>query len=277
MVEARQAFLSRNIPGIPIEQFPQYGRDGKEIMMDPRCFIDHFNTLATTTQSIYMEMQNQKHAINDIRNTLGLNSAINNDYIIGKIYNINKSVQKLEKHFLGAPAPAPDRIIVNPNDNPFSEFSDTTANPFPLIHKFSSTAQHTFKEMSVADVTFHFFCDNYPLGYILDKKSDSWNEDQKEKLRLKNLFAKIKRAVRMVLMHADTFPWPAENQTRLQFKEAIKRIARAAEERIRDNLEFGNKTITIYTLPNHPDMKSLEKSLPLPANTPERVRKFFNS
>jgi hypothetical protein len=78
-------------------------------------------------------------------------------------------------------------------------------------------------------------------------------------------------------MHTDTYPSPAENQTPLQFKEAIKRITRAAEERIRNNLEFGNKTITIHKLSNHQDMKALEKSLQLPANTPESARKFFNS
>ena len=97
--------------------------------------------------------------------------------------------------------------------------------------------------MSVADVTVSFFVDNYPAGFKKDKDSDSWNDlDPTERKRLRNHFAAIKRAVRMVLMHADSYPTIPDD------KESIRRLATAAVERIRNELEFGNKTITYYKL-----------------------------
>ena len=54
-------------------------------------------------------------------------------------------------------------------------------------------------------------------------------------------------------------------------------MAAPAEDRIRNNLDFGHKRMSIYTLPTIPEFKTLEKTLKLPSNTPEEARKFFKS
>lgn len=73
--------------------------------------------------------------------------------------------------------------------------------------------------------------------YALDLKSDSWNDlDKSEKKRIRNHFANIKRAVKMVLMHADSYPSIPEDPS--QYKEVTRRIATAAEERIRNEFWF---------------------------------------
>lgn len=41
------------------------GATGSGILMDPRCFVSHFNALASATQNIQMSLQLQQHAIND--------------------------------------------------------------------------------------------------------------------------------------------------------------------------------------------------------------------
>ena len=87
----------------------------------------------------------------------------------------------------------------------------------------------------MADITTAFFVDNYPAGFSLDRESDSWKDlDASERKHLRNHFAAIKHAVRMVLMHTDSYPLTPD-------KEAVRKIATAAEERIRNKLDFGNK------------------------------------
>ena len=108
----------------------------------------------------------------------------------------------------------------------------------------------------------------------LDIKSDSWNDlGQPERKTLRNLCDSVKRAVRMGLMHTDSFP-PTPDK---QFKETLRRTATAAEERIRKDFGFGDKAITHWKLADHPTTKTLEKTLKLPETIPEDIRKFFNS
>lgn len=80
----------------------------------------------------------------------------------------------------------------------------------------------------------------------------------------------------MVLMHASSYPVLPEDSTS-SFKEALRRTANESEERIRNSHGFGNETITIYKLISHPLTKTHEKTLKLPENTPEPLRKLFKS
>ena len=99
--------------------------------------------------------------------------------------------------------------------------------------------------------------------------------DVPERKHYKNLFAMIKRAVRMVLMHADEFPTIPDDPS--NYKEVLRRTATPAEERIRSSLNFGAKRISFYILTNLPEIKELENKLNLPANTPDDWQKFFKS
>jgi len=260
--EARKAFLSRNAPGLPIETFPLYGGDGKGFMMDTRCFTDHFNALASTAQANHMELQQQRHTLNDIRNALTTESKITNSFIVERLFNIEKSVRRLETHMIGEaakPSPVPSKGII----------------------RFSISSKSLPKYASLADVTTAFFVDDYRAGYAFDTKSQSWNElDSQGKKSLRNKFATIKRAVRMVLLHADCYPVVDENHPS-QYKDVIKGIVTPAEKRLREALGFDDdKTLSIYKLEKElkqPAAKELGKSLKLPDNTPDDARKFFNS
>ena len=253
--ESRSAFMSRNIPGIPIEKFPLYGGKGDQIMMDPRCFVDHFNVLASVTQNINVNVQRLQHMVNDIRRNQ------QSERLLGSImyedfHRVMKSVERLEKYVVGHTKEVP-----------------STPTQHDVI-RFSISSKALTNRMSLTDVTIAFFVDNYETGFILDKKSDMWGDlDLSERKRLRNLFFTIKRAVRMVLMHADAYPEKPECIT--DYKEVVRKIAQPAEERIRNELGFGKKTISIYKLTSHPSIKTLEKSLKLPENTPEHANKFF--
>jgi len=148
--------------------------------------------------------------------------------------------------------------------------------PSKGVTKFSTSPKGVANQMSVADVFTAFFYEDFRLGFEMEKNSESWKEDMDavEKKRLKNKFASVKRAARFVLMHADSCPIPPEDPS--QCKEILRRTAHEAEERIRSKLDFGEKRISFCTLTSAPEMKTIERTLSLPANTPEDARKFFS-
>jgi hypothetical protein len=125
--------------------------------------------------------------------------------------------------------------------------------------------------MSVSDVFVSFFSEDYCAGFELDKQSKAWKEDmdapKKRKRYYKNLSAKIKRDIRMVLMHADEFPLIPDDTSK--YKEVLRRTASAAEERIRSSIGFGDKKTSVYTLTNLPETKDIENKSNLTANTPD--------
>lgn len=214
--------------------------------MDPRCFVDHFNALASVTQSTHVIVQHLRHQLNNISEILRDDFSVRNSLL-----SMASSVRRLEE----------DHLMGNNRSSP----------PPKGVIKFSISSKALTNRTSVADVTITFFVDNYPAGFTLDKESDSWKDlDASERKRLRNHFAASKRAVRMTLMHADSYP-PTPD------KEVVQKIATTAEEHIRNKLDFGNKTISIYTLALHQAMKELEKTLNLPENTPEDARMFFKN
>lgn len=175
------------------------------------------------------------------------------------MHNMDKSIRRIESHLMGE-APKPDATLFFLCSN-------------ECVILFSISSEGLTKQKSLTDVTVAFFIENYPTGVALDINSDSWKDlENTKRKKLRNLFASIKRAVRMVLMHADSFP-PTPDK---QFKETLWRTATAAEECTRNDFGFGDKLISHWKLADHPKTKTLEKTLKPPENTPEDIRKFFD-
>ncbi|CAB9519414.1 hypothetical protein SEMRO_1015_G231490.1 [Seminavis robusta] len=164
-----------------------------------------------------------------------------------------ETLQMLKDHFI-PPAPEP------------------TPAPSKGVMKFSVTSKSLTKNSSIADVTTKFFVDNYPAGFALDKESDLWKDlgkDQHKKLC--NQFAAIKCAVRMMLMHADSFPLNPD-------KCSIESMAKLAEEKIQNDFGFTKtETITVYKVQKHSKTKQLQVTLKFPASTTELVRNYFKN
>ena len=253
---ARSAFVERNLTAIP--DFTPYGGNNKRIKLDPRCFIDHMNSVTSLAQSNHHVIQQLRRQLTDVQEILTHYLTSTHQHL-HETQNVAESVRRIERHLL------PDR--------------PQSVSPQPSIDvtKFTVSSKGITNQMSVSDVFVSFFYEDYCSGFELDKKSEAWKEDMDtpERKHYKNRFAKIKRAVRMVLMHADEFPMIPDDPS--NYKEVLRRTATSAEERVRSSLNFGDKRISFYTLTNHPELKELEAKLNLPANTPDDWQKFFKS
>ena len=169
--------------------------------------------------------------------------------------SIEKSIHRLEKHLIG--------------ENP------STTHPVSStgIIRFSVSSKSLPKYASLSEVTTAFFVGDYRAGYALDTRSQHWEElDPQGRRSIRNKFTTIKRAVKMVLLYADSYPETND-------KDTIKGIATTAEKRLREALNFEEgKTLSIYKLEKQlKTTKELEKQRKLPDNTPDDIRKFFNN
>jgi hypothetical protein len=251
---ARSAFIERNLIAIP--DLSLYGGTNKRIMLDPRFFIDHMNSIASLAQSNHHVVQQLRRQLNDMQElmTHGLN--LNHRLHVDQC-TLLTSVRRMETHLLGN---RPETVSPSPSSN---------------VTPFTVSMKGFTNQKSMSDVFVSFFDEDYRAGFELDKKSEAWKEDMDapEKKRYKNLFTKIKRAIKIALMHVDEFPLIPDDPSK--YKEVLRRTATVAEERIRNSLDYGDKKISIYTLVNLPDIKDREKTLKLPDDTPEEMRKFF--
>ena len=153
--------------------------------------------------------------------------AINNEYIVGRIYyNMDRS-RRLENHLIGEPA-QPDATLSFLNAN-------------KCVIPLSICSKAITKQTSVTDATVRFFIDNHYAGMALDQRSASWNNpalDEKEKIKLRNLYNSIKcAAARMTLMQADSFPPTPDNSLR---KCLLRKIASVVEERIQADFDLAS-------------------------------------
>ncbi|CAB9531278.1 unknown protein [Seminavis robusta] len=162
-----------------------------------------------------------------------------------QVYAMATSIRRLEDHILGEVDSKPV----------------TTANP--PVRKFTVSSKALARHASVVDVTVLFFSDDFPAGMALEQRSDSWKDmDEKEKKSHRNRYSSIKRAVRMVVMHMDSFPLVSDRD----FKSTLRHVVSKAIERLRTNYKISeDKTITVHTIAsNSQQTPTLEKTMNLP-------------
>lgn len=163
------AFLKCNLPVLPIGKFSLCGGGenakkvlhggvtGTGIPMDPRCFSDHFSTLASVTQNIHMNLQHQQHMINDMRNHLRCEKALTKDFVLGQPHTMMRSIQRLENHLIGKPTARLPSLDA------------------PRTIPFSISSKGLTNQMSVVNVFVTFFAKDCRIGHELDK--NNWKED----------------------------------------------------------------------------------------------------
>lgn len=100
--EARNAFMTRNLPGIPIEKFSLCGGNKNDVRMDPRCFVDHFNALASsvTQNNTHVNVQRLQHTVNDEHQNQQCGS-IAESFMLKNFHKVMKSVERIKNRVMG--------------------------------------------------------------------------------------------------------------------------------------------------------------------------------
>lgn len=260
--EAREAFVSRNGPDIPISVWSSHGTNPATsgVLMDTRTLTGHFNLLASVVQANHMELQWLKHSM--------------------KISDRGSPLR--------ARSPAPTqwrgsstwRGVSDGSKKIFYRRLPSRNHPLQKESFFSVSSKCLPTSASLSEVTAAFFVDDCRTGCTLETKSPAWNErDFPTKKKLWGQYSLIRRTVRLVLMHADSFPPPlSSNTNRAQHKREVFAMAREAEERLRVVLRFDAKAVSTRSkLEKVLGLKETEATLRLPANTPDDWCKFIDN
>ena len=263
--EATEAFLSRNGNAIPIQMFPLYKTTGPTTIpnftMDSRCFVDHFNELASVTRSNQMELQRHRHLLNDMHYGLvGIETQLTNKYVLDKLHNLEIMFQRLEGA-LQLQLPPPPAL---------------PAYPPPGQIRFTVLCNQLSKRPSVVEVMTGFFLEDYRASYALEKKSPWWQDKPKsEREAVVKKFCLYKRIAKVVLGHADAYPLRSSKPSD---RAVITGILTVAENKLRERLGIAETgLLTVSKLEKQlAGLKDYEQSLELPTDTPLDMRDFFS-
>ena len=153
---ACSAFIEHNLTAIP--DFTPYGGNNKRIKLDPRCFIDHMNSIASLAQSNHHVIQQLRRQLTDMQEIMTHYLTSTHKHL-HETRSVVESVQRIDRHLLGK-RPIP----VSPQ-------------PSFDVTKFTVSSKGITNQMSVSDIFVSFFYEDYRSGFEVDKKSEAWKED----------------------------------------------------------------------------------------------------
>lgn len=250
--ETRHAFIERNVAGLPSSAIDLCGGNGKSVMMDVRCFAEHFAALSSTTQSTHVAVRQLRHQMSNITDILRFKRLDTN-----KLCAMSNSIKSLEDHILGE-----------------EDFGPATHPPSIPMKKFSVSSKALANHASAVDVTVLFFVEDFPVGMSMEQRSDSWKDlEPKAQRSLRNRFGAIRRAVRMVVHHMSSFPPMTDHD----FKSTLCNLAIEAVKGLRQSCHLPeDKNITVHAMASNSQTTPLELALNLPSDLPEGWREVFD-
>jgi hypothetical protein len=226
--QIREGFLVRNMPAIPYEQFPyQLGElPSRGILLDPRCFLNHQNTLVSCFQSLQgyydglkqisaqnaaaiesMERRlgNMEHTLFEFMELLSKQYSQQLQYLHA-IYN-NNCYSKTTSGVIESQTTSGLKSSI-----PIPSL-DSSPKPIPKMNTPTTTMRYSFvannfkDKMRVSDYFFRFFRDECWIIYEQEKQSECWVEmSQKERDSWKGKFQRHKDLVGFMLRNVNDCP-----------------------------------------------------------------------
>lgn len=254
--EVKIGFFNRNLPALPIQNFPRYLGDHTnqfhEVIMDPRCFVDQFNSLAAHYQALHATVAQQQTTLNNLHGSL---SNLRED-MSGLRGDMNNSLAKIESMLYSFCDTGPQPVLVSPSESPLdgspyqSPKSPRRASPStppkspssPYVKSFSVSVTTLGNAPTLADTFFFFFAERAKDGYakyMLERKASKGTKDRDHRT-VPNKFTRIKSVVKFMLRFCDTYPPDLPNTNKasdiMDWRSFIRSLGTESERRIRNLL-----------------------------------------
>jgi len=264
--EVKHGFFEQNCLSLPIESWDRNLIDQRyplsTLLCDPRCLVDHFNTLSNAYQSLYMSFNRQSMEFAEVKRV------------------VNRNNHLMEHAF--------ERL-------PVSTATTNTAPPCspvpqqPSAVRFSVTVKSwgstAFKSLSNAFIMF--FDGDCMNGYMKDKESEEWRSNPKVAVSLKNKHFRLKSAVKHMLYFSPSFPppKPLEAMEYPAWKRHVTEIATQSEQAIisflyEDSASRNPQTLSMNTLLSSSTfrerLQAKEATLGPPTGTPTVYLGYFS-
>ena len=226
--ETRLGFFNRNLPALAITNYPRHLGDVSnpfhQVMLDPRCFVDHINALSAHYQALHNLSCQQT---TDIRQLTGL--------VRGLQGQVQKQTELLD--FLVAGRNQQQIAVpVSPSaaGSPSKNSTDLLeASPASYVKRFSVGFSALGQRCTISDRFVFFFAEMAKAGYEKDK--DTAGVSQEEKKKTRNDFTRLKRTVKIMLLFCESYPSPRPTNAAdlQQWLSDLRRMAVEAENSLR--------------------------------------------
>ena len=286
--EVQTGFFNRNLPALAIQNWPRHLNDRTnpfhQVMMDPRCFVDHFNSLAAHYTSLHSQSCQQQSAIANLTSTvsnlqaqmqtqnelLGRLTALLQGNVCGAIVPISPSVSS------GSPQRASELKQSVSNDT--ADFQEC-GEPASFVKRFSVSFKTLQNGCAIADRFIMFFRERAKEGYDKDM---AIVQDNAERRKIRNDFGRLKKTVKQMLLFCDEYPGERPNDPRelAVWLESLNQAVQSAEVALREELypQNPNKVMSQSALVAKEvsaAVKEFEEHRSLPSNTPDEVVQWF--
>ena len=283
--EVQTGFFNRNLPALAIQNFPRHmgevSNPFHQVMMDPRCFVDQFNSLAAHYQGLHAQSCQQQSAIGNLTAMVHqLQCQLQNqtELLVKLFHQGTPTSVPVSPSAAGSPQQAAQQQL------DFSQEEDqVTTEPFVKRFSVGYTSLPT-KGCTIADHFYYFFSDRARAGYEKDK---SMEMTPKERTRIRNHFVRLKRTVKLMLFFCEEYPRerPSNAQELSVWLSELRAMGALAEVQMREVLypDEPNKNMVPSALTNKaiaekvrlwedPSSNSYHS---LPESTPEATKDWF--
>ena len=276
--EVRVGFFNRNLPALAIQRFPHHLGDVNnpfsQVMMDPRCFMDHFNSLSAHYMGLHRQSCQQQTSIGN------LTILVQN--LQAQVHTQNQLLERVTLALEGG------NQIVSTTAIPVSPSTAGSPSKSPpekdYIKRFSVGYNALGKGCSISERFQFFFSTRARDGYERDKIHETTsNVDDATKKKIRNDFTRLKKTVKLMLLFCDSYPTerPSGDAAALsKWLTSLRELGDNAESQIRQILFPGEaeKTVSQSALTATSTkniVKEWEKERSLPGDTPEEIRQWF--
>lgn len=227
-------FVNSNLPALPIESFPRDLFEDQsplaKIMLDPRNFIDHFNGLVVSYQSLQSQQVEQARLLNlvvsqnvQMSNQIASLTECVKDFgivSVGQRKVKQRSLQMTEEMQLD---PAVENVELSHNQAP----------------KFSVSSAGWKSSMDISDLIIYYFTFNPEAGY----KIDLAERKPSGKCTLSNKMLRFKKQMKVIFHHMQDRKWPGfppdDHAHVLQWTQNLNTLARDIHAHFLFILELG--------------------------------------
>ncbi|CAB9501170.1 hypothetical protein SEMRO_101_G051750.1 [Seminavis robusta] len=247
--EVKLGFFNRNLPALAIQNFPRHLGDVTnpfhQVVMDPRCFVDQFNAMATHYQALHSTLVQQQTTINN--QTAMLQSVQRQLGAMEKMHeNQTQLLMQLCRQSQVSIGDTPSTICpptippVTPQQATEGDGSGSrgTGVQFTSSAKhFSVSVNSLGKNPTLADQFYFFFAERAKEGYQRDKEDPNPGDNR----QLGNKFQRLKETVKFMLRFCGEFPRspPGDPAALREWSAMLKSTASEAQKLIRQQLYPG--------------------------------------
>ncbi len=201
-------FFNHNLPALAVTQFPRHLGDTsspfQRVMVDPRCFMDHMNSLAVHCNALHAQLCQQQNAIGNLT-AMMQQMQFQMQVQTNLLQSLSQSGPMSGAAEFAPVTPSPTKAGPSffETGSPAMEATTEESDQPLFVKRFTVSFALLPSKCTIADRFFFFFSELAKEGYERDLAMDL---DPTFRKKLRNDFGRLKKTVKLMLLFCDNCP-----------------------------------------------------------------------